>query len=150
MIRKAKIGDVQEIHSILSHYGSQGVLLSRSLSDLYDHLRDYAVHEDENGSVTGVVALNVSWENLAEIRSLAVREECQGQGIGRRLVEFCLSDAITLGIYRVFTLTYQEDFFAKMGFKRVDKSILPHKVWSDCVRCPKFPNCDEIAMLMEF
>lgn len=149
MIRKAKISDVKTIHSILAHFADEGLLLPRSLSDLYDHLRDYAIYEDEAGEVAGVVALNVSWDNLAEIRSLAVLEPSQGQGVGRRLVEHCLSDAITLGIYQVFTLTYQPDFFRKMGFHEVDKSILPHKIWADCVQCPKFPDCDETALLIE-
>jgi amino-acid N-acetyltransferase len=148
MIRRAKISDVKTIHSILAHFAEKGLLLPRSLSDLYDHLRDYAIYENDEGEAAGVVALNVSWDNLAEIRSLAVLEPSQGQGVGRRLVEYCLSDAITLGIYRVFTLTYQPDFFRKMGFEEVDKSVLPHKIWADCVQCPKFPDCDETALLI--
>ncbi len=148
-IRKAKIDDVKAIHGLLSHFAQQGLLLPRSLSDLYDHLRDYNVIEDQDGRIIAAVALNVSWEDLAEIRSLAVLEDFQFQGIGRKLVEYCLSDAITLGIYRVFTLTYQPDFFRKLGFAEVDKAMLPHKIWADCVHCPKFPNCDETALLIE-
>ncbi len=148
-IRKAKIGDVKPIHGLLSHFAEKGLLLPRSLSDLYDHLRDYAVIEAEDKNIIAVAALHVCWENLAEIRSLAVREDFQGSGIGSNLVEYCISDAITLGIYKVFTLTYQPDFFKKLGFKEVDKSVLPHKIWADCVKCPKFPECDEIALLIE-
>ena len=148
-IRKAKIHDVTAIHRLLSHFAEKGLLLPRSLSDLYDHLRDYNVFEDEHGRIIGTAALNVSWDDLAEIRSLAVIEDCQARGLGRRLVEHCLSDAITLGIYRVFTLTYQPEFFRKLGFSEVDKAVLPHKIWADCVHCPKFPNCDETALLME-
>ena len=148
-IRKAKISDVPAIHGLLSHFAEKGFLLPRSLSDLYDHLRDYAVFEDRAGEIIGTVALNVSWEDLAEIRSLAVREDFQAKGLGSRLVEHCLSDAITLGIYRVFTLTYQPGFFRKLGFNTVDKAVLPHKIWADCIHCPKFPNCDETALLIE-
>ncbi len=149
MIRKAKIGDVRTIHSLLNHFADEGLLLPRSLSELYDYLRDYAVYETPSGEVGGVVALHICWEDLAEVRSLAVSEPYQAKGVGKSLVEFCLSEAIALGIYKVFTLTYQDGFFKKMGFKLVDKAQLPHKIWADCVKCPKFPNCDESALLME-
>ncbi len=149
MIRKAKISDVKYIHSLLTHFADKGLLLPRSLSELYDHLRDHAVFEDQEGRVRGTVALHICWENLAEIRSLAVEEKFQGEGVGTKLVEFCVSEAITLGIYKIFTLTYQPAFFEKLGFRHVDKGILPHKVWADCIKCPKFPDCDESAMLME-
>ncbi len=148
-IRKAKIGDIKSVHGLLSHFAEKGLLLPRSLSDLYDHLRDYAVIENSDAEIIAVAALHVCWEDLAEIRSLAVREDCQGGGIGKSLVEYCISDAITLGIYRIFTLTYQPEFFKKLGFKEVDKSVLPHKIWADCVKCPKFPECDETALLIE-
>ncbi len=149
MIRKATIKDIKEIHSLLNGFAQKGALLPRSLSDLYDHLRDYAVFQLDSGEIGGVAALHICWEDLAEVRSLAVREEHQGKGIGRRLVEFCLSEALTLGIYRVFTLTYEPGFFERLGFRQVDKALLPHKVWADCVRCSKFPDCDEVAMIME-
>lgn len=149
MIRKAKITDVNGIHAILAHFGEKGLLLPRSLSELYDQLRDFSVYENNDGCIVGCVSLHICWEDLAEIRSLAVLEGHQGQGIGRRLVQECLSEAITLGIYRVFALTYQKGFFQRLGFRIVDKSLLPHKVWSDCIKCPKFPDCDETAMLME-
>lgn len=150
MIRKAKIGDVKHIHSLLTHFAERNLLLSRSLSELYEHLRDYAVYErPDTGEIAGVVALSISWENLAEIRSLAVFEDQQSRGVGRRLVEHCLSEAVMLGIYRVFSLTYQPKFFEKLGFSIVDKNMLPHKIWADCVKCPKFPDCDETAVLIE-
>ncbi len=149
MIRKAKITDIKKIHALLNHFAGKGQLLARSLSELYDHLRDYAVYEHEDGAIVGVVALHICWEDLAEIRSLAVEEAFQKREIGTKLVEFCLSEAITFGIYKVFTLTYQVDFFRKKGFHLVNKGILPHKIWADCIKCPKFPDCDESAMLME-
>ncbi|HDH98703.1 MAG TPA: N-acetyltransferase [Deltaproteobacteria bacterium] len=149
MIRKAKISDVRSIHALLAHFADQGLLLPRSLSEIYDHLRDYTVMQTSDDNIVGVVALNICWEDLAEVKSLAVREDYQAKGMGRQLVEHSLSEAVVLGIYRVFTLTYQSKFFEKLGFKLVDKSSLPQKIWADCIKCPKFPDCDEIALLVE-
>jgi amino-acid N-acetyltransferase len=149
MIRKARISDVRSVHVLVMHFADQGLLLPRSLSEIYDHLRDYTVMKTSDNNIVGVVALNICWEDLAEVKSLAVREDYQEQGIGRQLVEHCLSEAVVLGIYRVFTLTYQPKFFEKLGFKLVDKNSLPHKIWADCIKCPKFPDCDEIALLAE-
>jgi amino-acid N-acetyltransferase len=150
-LRKATIQDVASIHSLLLQFSRQGVLLPRSFSELYRHLRDFFVLVDnQDPGLKGCCALSITWENLAEIRSLIVVDEAQGRGWGRRLVDTCLSEAITLGIYRVFTLTYQTRFFASLGFEEVDKEELPQKVWSDCLNCPKFPDyCDEVAMLMD-
>jgi amino-acid N-acetyltransferase len=97
----------------------------------------------------GTCAIHVSWENLAEIRSLAVEEGFTKKGVGRALVENCLAEAKELGISRVFVLTYKKDFFEKVGFHLMDKSGLPHKIWADCIRCVKFPGCDETAMMKE-
>jgi len=149
MIRKAKISDVRSIHVLLMHFADQGLLLPRSLSEIYDHLRDYTVMQTSDDSIVGVTALNICWEDLAEVKSLAVREDYQAKGMGRQLVEQCLSEAAVLGVSRVFTLTYQSEFFKKLGFRLVDKSSLPQKIWADCINCPKFPDCDEIALLME-
>lgn len=149
-LRKARMADVKTIHGLLMDCSRQGLLLPRSYNELYSHLRDFFVVADkDSGAVTGCCALSICWEDLAEIRSLAVAESLRGQGWGRRLVDACLSEAVTIGIYRVFTLTYQTDFFRKAGFREVAKDLLPQKVWSDCLRCPKFPECDEIALLME-
>ncbi len=149
MIRKAKISDVRSIHVLLMHFADQGLLLPRSLSEIYDHLRDYTVMETSDDNIVGVTALNICWEDLAEVKSLAVREDYQDRGKGRQLVEQCLSEAVALGVRRVFTLTYQPKFFEKLGFKLIDKSSLPQKIWADCIKCPKFPDCDEIALLLE-
>lgn len=149
-LRKAKIRDARAIHAMLLERSRQGVLLPRSFNDLYSHLREfYVVAGYEEDEVQGFCALSITWEDLAEIRSLVVAEKIQKMGWGRRLVEACLSEAVTLGLYRVFTLTYQVDFFTRMGFCTVSKDLLPQKVWSDCLRCPKFPECDETAMLIE-
>ena len=151
MIRKAQIQDIKSIHEILAYYGSKDLLLPRSLSELYDHLRDFYVIEnsDAKGDLLGVCSLSISWEDLGEIRSLAVVEESQKEGLGSRLVEACLSEAVELGLSRIFVLTLIKGFFARFGFKEVEKSLLPHKIWADCVKCPKFPDCDEIAMILE-
>ena len=148
MIRKATVGDVKAIHRLLKNHADRGELLPRALSDLYDALRDFSVFEEESGgSIIGVCALHVCWDDLAEIRSLAVRVQYQGEGIGSRLVNAVLSEAQDLGITRIFTLTYRPDFFKKHGFEIVDKATLPQKIWAECIKCVKFPDCDEIAML---
>ncbi len=128
----------------------QELLLPRSYSDLYSHLRDYYVIADKDEpAIYGCCALSIVWDNLAEIRSLAIVSALRAKGWGRKLVDSCLSEAVTLGIYKVFTLTYQVDFFRKMDFVTISKDVLPQKVWADCLRCPKFPDCDETAMIME-
>ncbi len=146
MIRNATMGDVKEIHSLLNHFADKGLLLAKSYSALYDQLRDFKVYADENDNPIAVCALHIIWENLAEIRSLAVIEGAQGKGIGRELVRECLKEAANFEIDKLFTLTYQAGFFRKLGFHDVDKSDLPHKIWSDCINCPKFPDCDEEAL----
>lgn len=145
-IRPAQMGDVRAIHALLATFANKGLMLSRSISSLYDHLRDFVVYE-ENGTVLGIVALHICWDDLAEIRSLAVAEERQKCGIGALLVESCLDEANSLEIGKVFVLTYQAAFFRKFGFKDCDKQDLPHKIWSDCIHCPKFPDCDEDALI---
>jgi len=149
-IRKARVQDVKRIHGMLMAYSKQGLLLPRSYNELYSHLRDFFVISPVGGGdIQGCCALTITWEDLGEIRSLAVEEALQGQGWGRRLADACLSEAVTLGIFRIFTLTYQKQFFDKLDFCEVNKDVLPQKVWSDCIKCPKFPDCDEICMLLE-
>ncbi len=153
MIRNARMDDIKAIYELLKHFAEKGLLLGRSLSSLYDQLRDFKVYEEESGEaagqVVGVCALHVCWENLAEIRSFAVIESRQGRGIGTRLAQACLDEAVGFGIHRVFTLTYQPTFFQRLGFRHIDKNELPHKVWSDCIHCPKFPDCNEEALVWE-
>jgi len=148
VIRKAKLNDVKEIHRLMKLYAPRGGILLRPLSELYDHLRDFFVFV-RNRKVVGVCALHICWDDLAEIRSLAVKEEDQKKGIGARLVKACLKESALLGVKRVFALTYEPEFFERLGFERVDKSALPHKIWAECFRCAKFPDCDEIALLKE-
>jgi amino-acid N-acetyltransferase len=148
MIRKAKISDVKEIQKLLTNYASRGEMLSRSLSELYDALRDFYIFEDE-GRVVATSALHIVWEDLAEVRSVAVAADAGRRGIGSQVVGACIEEARVLGLKRIFCLTYKPDFFAKFGFVVVDKSELPHKVWGDCIKCVKFPDCDEIAMILD-
>jgi amino-acid N-acetyltransferase len=119
--------------------------------DIYGSLRDFYIYQDEKSEeILGICAMSIVWENLAEIRSLYVDEGHRKEGIGRNLVDACVSEAITLELFRIFTLTYQRDFFRKLGFKYVDRSTLPEKIWSDCFRCSKYPDfCDEVAMILE-
>lgn len=149
MIRRATQKDVPFIHALLADYGAQGELLARPRIEIYEFLRDFVVAEDPDGRPVGVAALHLVWEDLAEVRSLAVLPDQQGQGWGTKLVEACLSDSLTLGFGQVFALTYRPEFFARMGFTEVDKQRLPNKIWADCTKCVKFPDCDEIAMLLE-
>ncbi len=148
MLRKAHIRDVKDIQKLLTYYANRGDMLSRSLSELYESVRDFYVVE-EGGKLVGVCALHIIWEDLAELRSVAVAEEAGRKGIGSRLVQACLEEARELGLKGVFCLTYKPNFFGKFGFRVVDKSELPHKVWRDCINCVKFPDCDEIAMILD-
>ncbi len=142
------MSDIREIHVLLQDFADQGLLLGRSISSLYDQLRDFVVYYDRSG-VQGVCSLHICWDNLAEIRSLAVGQGVQGNGVGKALVMRCLDEAERLEISQVFVLTYQADFFRKFGFFDKDKRELPHKIWSDCLNCPKFPDCDEEALMWQ-
>jgi amino-acid N-acetyltransferase len=149
MIRQAKIADAEPIQRLINQFADEGRLLARSLSEIYDNLRDFYVSEGDGQQVTGVCALHISWEDLAEIRSLAVTAEERKKGMGTQLIEACLEEARQLGVKRVFLLTYIPTYFERSGFRAVDRSVLPHKIWADCIRCVKFPECDETAMVLD-
>ncbi|WP_373501023.1 N-acetyltransferase [Desulfococcus sp.] len=151
IIRKAVINDVPHIHRLLQEYGRKGELLSRPLSQLYDHLRDFWVCQADAGDagIVGCCALQFCWEDLAEIRSLAVRPDVTGRNIGTRLAETALAEAREYRIQKVFTLTYRPGFFKRLGFVSIDRSELPLKIWSDCITCVQFPNCNENAMILD-
>jgi amino-acid N-acetyltransferase len=146
MIRPATIHDVPRIQEIINSHAELGRMLFKSYAQLFEDLRDFGVYE-EDGRVLGVAAVTIIWADLAEVRSLAVDEKALGRGIGRKLVEWCVDEARRLQIRRLFALTYEQGFFGKLGFEVVPKESLPLKVWSDCVRCPKNENCDEIAVV---
>ncbi len=146
-IRKAKISDLKQVHRLINDFAKREQMIPRSLNELYETLRDFVVC-DIDGNVCGVCALHIMWEDLAEIRSLAVDKGHQKRGIGKNLIRQCLKEARALGVKRIFALTYSPDFFKKMGFNDTDKSCLPQKIWGDCVRCPRFPECDENAVII--
>jgi len=145
-VEKAKIRDAPQMHQLINYFADKGEMLARSLSEIYENIRDYFVVR-QGERVIACAALHVSWSDLAEIKSVAVAEDSQEQGIGAQLVEACLKEAGELGIPTVFCLTYKPGFFEKLGFSQLDKMELPHKVWGECYRCPKFPNCDEVALI---
>jgi amino-acid N-acetyltransferase len=149
MIRKARMGDVKAIQKLIAEYARKGDMLPRSLSEIYENLRDYFVCLEDGGEVIGSAAIHIMWENLAEVRSLAVRDGHKSKGVGTKLVEACISEAIVLGIPRLFALTYRPEFFEKLGFVRVEKAELPQKIWTDCLKCSKFPDCDEVALVSD-
>ena len=146
MIRNATVHDVPRISEIINSHAELGKMLFKSYAQLYEALRDFAVYE-KDGKVVGCTALAIIWADLTEIRSLAVDDAYRGQGLGRRLVDWCIEECRRLQIRRLMSLTYEQQFFEKFGFEVVDKDTLPLKVWSDCVRCPKRDGCDEIAMV---
>ncbi|MDH3584672.1 MAG: N-acetyltransferase [Phycisphaerae bacterium] len=146
-LRPARVGDVPGIAGIVNDYAEQGLMLHRAHAELYESLRDYQVVE-AGDQLLGVAGLRIMWSNLAEIYGLAVVSAARGQGLGRRLVEALVDEARTLGVRRLFALTYERSFFERCGFDVVDRhATLPLKVWSECVRCPKRTACDEIAVL---
>jgi amino-acid N-acetyltransferase len=145
-VERAKIPDVPQMHKLINDYADKGEMLARPLSELYEEIRDFLVIR-EGERVVACAALHVDWEDLAEIRSMAVAEDKKRSGLGARLVKACLEDAAALGIKTVFCFTYKPEFFKRQGFVDIDKMELPRKVWTDCFRCPKFPNCDETALV---
>jgi amino-acid N-acetyltransferase len=147
-LRRARASDAPDIQRLIKAYADQGLMLPRSLSEIYDNLRDFFVVEDDAGLV-GCAACHVTWEDLAEVKCMAVREDCRGQGWGRRLLEACIEDALTVGVRRAFVLTYIPGFFEARGFRRIEKSELPQKIWSECIHCVHFPDCDEIALIRD-
>ncbi len=146
MIRKAKIQEIKEIQKLINYFAKKDLMLPRSLNELYENLRDFWVAKEDR-KVVGCAALHLSWDDLAEIKSVAVEKSKQGKGIGKELVGACLDEALRLGVGRVFVLTYKPSYFKKFGFVRVKNADLPHKIWAECINCCKFPNCNEIAMV---
>jgi amino-acid N-acetyltransferase len=148
-IEKAKISDVQQIHELVNKFADKGEMLPRALSDIYEFIRDYFVIRDNGEQIIACAAIHISWSDLAEIRSLAVSEDKQNQGLASLLIKACLDEAKDLGINSIFCLTYKPPVFEKNGFVQVDKMDLPRKIWSECFRCPKFPDCDEVALIYQ-
>jgi len=149
MIRKTTTSDVIKIKTLIDPFVKQGLMLPRSLNSLYTFLRDFQVVCTPPGqnNIIGCCALSISWEDIGEIRTLAIRDEDQGKTNGTSLVKVCMSEAKELGLKRLFTLTYIPSFFKRIGFSEIDKSELPQKIWADCINCPYFPDCREVALI---
>jgi amino-acid N-acetyltransferase len=148
-IEKAKVTDAARIQKMVNGFAGQGAMLPRSLAAIYENIRDYFVVRNDGGNVVGCAALHVAWEDMGEVRSVAVTRRYQRQGHGAALIQACLREAEELGLDKVFCLTYRPEFFTGAGFAEVDKHELPRKVWVECYYCPKFPDCDEVAMLWQ-
>jgi amino-acid N-acetyltransferase len=147
-LRRASIGDAKAICDLVNEFARRGEMLPRTMSEVYQNLRDFYVIRDETGGLLACGALHILWEDLAEVKSLAVREQLQGQGLGALLVRAAIDEARELGLQTVFALTYRPGFFERLGFEQADVMTLPRKVWGECYRCPKFPGCNEIAMVL--
>jgi amino-acid N-acetyltransferase len=147
IIRPARVGDVPAIHDLIRTFADRKLMIRRSLGELYEAIREFFVAIDDDGKLIGCAGLHVFWEDLAELKCLAVSESAHGRGVGRMLVDACWEAARELEINSVFTLTYVAEFFEKLGYHRIEKADLPHKIWNECVRCPLFPNCQEVALI---
>ena len=147
--RKPTFADVDEIYNLIEGYAAQGVMLSRPHNVLYETLREFVVAEDADKKIVGVGALHLTWNELAEVRSMAVHPDFSRQGIGSAIVKKLLEEGRAVGVKKFFTLTYRPEFFKSLGFELTTKESLPHKIWKECIECPKFPNCDEIALILE-
>ncbi|MFW6133163.1 MAG: N-acetyltransferase, partial [Planctomycetota bacterium] len=145
-VRRATVADARAICELVNSYAERGLMLHRSLEGVYASLRDFHVAVEQD-RVVGCVAVRVFWSDLAEIKSLAVASTHRRKGLGRTLVETAVADARLLGVQKLFALTYEPEFFERMGFTRMDRDALPEKIWRECIACPKVDACDEIAML---
>jgi amino-acid N-acetyltransferase len=146
IIRKGRISDIKQIQSLINCYARQGLMIARSLNELYENIRDFWVCESK-GRVLGCSAVHISWESLVEIKSVAVDKDFSGKGVGTKLLKACLAEAGQLGAKKVFVLTYIPEFFRRFGFRKIAHASLPHKIWAECINCPKFPDCQEIALI---
>jgi amino-acid N-acetyltransferase len=146
---KAEISDAQAIHDLINLYAQRGDMLPRTMGEVYENLRDFYVVRGDHGTFMGCVALHIVWSDLAEIKSLAVPEQAQTRGLGSLLVEAAVEEARNIGLSRCFALTYRPAFFERLGFVQADVMTLPRKVWNECYRCPKFPSCNEIALVRD-
>ncbi len=145
--QKATLNNAQAIHELVNSFAQRNRMLPRSLNEIYELIRDFYICLDKN-KVVAVCSLHIVWEDLAEIRSAAVSKKYQKLGIGKKLIHYCLNEARSLGVVKVFALTYHPEYFKQLGFEDIDKNDLPHKIWGDCLKCPKFPGCEEVAVII--
>ncbi len=146
VIIKAKIEDVESMHKLINYYANKKEMLPRSLNDLYENIRDFFIVE-EKGKIVACCALHIAWGDLAEVKAMAISPRWQRKGLGSALLDKCFEEAVFLGIKKVFALTFKPKFFIKHGFKQVKRESLPHKIWSECINCPLFPDCNEVPMI---
>jgi amino-acid N-acetyltransferase len=145
---KAEMSDVKQIQGLINTYAKRGIMIQKSLSEIYEHIRDFYVLRNKKNNVIGCGALHINWVDLAEIRSVAVKRNYQGQGYGQRIVNSLIREAKNLGIITVYALTTSPHFFQKVGFEETNKKELPSKIWGECIKCSKFPDeCNETAMV---
>lgn len=147
-IQPARLADAETIHSLVTYWADRGDMLHRTMPEIYEKIRDFKIAWLE-GEPVGCGSLHIMGEDLAEVRSLAVAESAQGKHVGAAIVESCVADARTFGLERVFALTYKPGFFEKQGFRVANVMEFPQKVWGECVRCPFFTNCKEVAVVMD-
>lgn len=147
-LRPAKLSDVDAILKLVNNHAKQGLMLMKSPLDIYRNILSFVVYEVD-GHVVGCSRLVVLWKDIGEVASLAVADEYKRHGIGRELVHACLEKAKEIALPRVFALTYQVPFFKACGFHVVERETLPHKVFGDCLNCPKADNCDETAVIID-
>lgn len=148
MIRNARVNDVDELNKLISYFAKKDFILPKSISELYENIRDFYVYVD-NGNIVGCAALHVYRNDLAEIKSLAIDENHQKKGAGRKLIQKCFEEGKTLGINQLFVLTHIPEYFENMGFKRVDKGLFPQKIWSECIICHKYNNCEGVSLTIK-
>lgn len=162
IIEKAQIRDVEEILELVNVFAESNLMLPRGPQYLYENIRDFVIASDRNVPVYSLTetredlhlivacgSLHVLWEDIAEVRALAIHPDYQHLGLGSKLVQFMQQEAKQLGIKRLFTFTLTEDFFKTLGFKKIERKGLPPKVWGECSRCPKYFHCDEVGMVLE-
>jgi N-acetylglutamate synthase and related acetyltransferases len=145
-IRPAKVTDVKAMHALIGYYAERKEMLPRPVNDIYENIQEFVVAEDK-GKLVACCALHVSWEDLAEIKALAVAQSYQKKGIGTKLVKALHERARELGVKKVFALTFKPKFFLGLGYGQISREKLPHKIWGECVKCPQFPDCGEIPLI---
>ena len=148
-IRPARVADAQAICELINYYAERGRMLHRSLENVYETMRDFILAVDAERRVVGCVAVHVFWDDLAEVKSLAVARDVTGKGIGTKLLRAAIEETVRLGVAKLFALTYEKDFFLRFGFEVIDRQTLPEKVWRECIGCPKAEACDEIAVMLQ-
>lgn len=160
LIQKAQVRDVQEILDLINSYAAKDMMLPRGPQYLYENIRDFVIATDQKVPVYSIMetrevlhlivgcgSLHVLWDDMAEIRALAVHPDYKHLGLGSKLADFMIKEAGQLGIKRLYTFTLTEDFFKPLGFKRLKRNELPPKMWGECSRCPKYFKCDEVGMV---